>query len=301
MPQAGVTPKLVHDEILSYEEIVRVVQAAAGLGISKIRLTGGEPLVRLGMADLVEMIARVPGIDDIAMTTNGTLLTRYADDLKQAGLHRVNISLDTLRPERFHHITRLGKLADVLAGIEAAERAGLHPIKLNNVVMRGLNDDEVVDFARLTRDRAWHVRFIEVMPVGSIAGLATLEHVPAAAVRNAIESALGRLEPADGATRGNGPARYYRLAGAIGTIGFIAAVSEHFCFRCNRLRLTADGRLRPCLLADDEMDLRTPLRQGAGQQELQALLCTAIENKPAGHHLADGKVPLRRLMSQIGG
>lgn len=301
MPAEGIASKFSHTDILTYEEIVHVVEAAAGLGICKIRLTGGEPLVRLGIVELVRMIAQVAGIDDLSMTTNGILLSRYARELKSAGLHRVNVSLDTLRPERFHHITRLGHLEDALAGIEAAERVGLQPIKINMVVMRGFNEDEIIDFARLTRERAWHVRFIEVMPVGGTAGLATMEHVPMAAVRTQIEEALGTLAPADGLARGNGPARYYRLDGAIGTIGFIAAVSEHFCFRCNRLRLTADGRLRPCLLSDEEVDVRAALRQGASLEELQALLRAAIEHKPAGHNLAQGQIPVGRGMSEIGG
>jgi len=301
MPAEGVSPKFAHDNILSYEEIARVVEAAANLGISKIRLTGGEPLVRLGIVDLVELISGVPGIDDISMTTNGILLPRYAEALKIAGLHRVNISLDTLQPDRFQRITRLGKLADVLAGIEAAGQAGLRPVKLNNVVMRGMNDDEVVDFARLTLDRAWHVRFIEVMPVGATAGLAEMEHVPMSEARGRIEDALGSLAPAGNDGKGNGPARYYRLPNALGTVGFISAVSEHFCFNCNRLRLTADGKLRPCLLSDQEIDLRAALRQGADLGELQTLLRTAIERKPAGHQLAEHGAPVNRQMSQIGG
>lgn len=301
MPAEGLSTKFPHAEILAFEEIVRVVEAAADLGITKIRLTGGEPLVRLGLPNLVRMIAAVPGIDDIAMTTNGVLLPRYADDLKRAGLHRVNVSLDTLRPERFARITRLGKLDDTLAGIDAAERVGLGPIKLNMVVMRHFNDDEVADFARMTLTRAWHVRFIEVMPVGATAGAALLEHVSMAEIKAHIEDALGPLAPAAERMQGNGPARYYQLAGAAGTVGFIAAVSEHFCFRCNRLRLTADGKLRPCLLSDAELDLRTALRQGASRAELEELLREAIEQKPAGHTLSEGVHPTARQMAQIGG
>ena len=301
MPSEGTAPKFRHAEIMTFEEIVRVVEAAASLGITKIRLTGGEPLARLGIVDLVAMISAVPGIDDIAMTSNGTLLAHYAEDLKRAGLHRVNISLDTLGPERFRRITRMGDLSDVLAGIEAAERADLRPIKLNNVVMRGFNDDEVVDFARLSLSRDWNVRFIEVMPLGELADSAEMGYVPIADVRRRIEAALGPLIPAGEGAQGNGPARYYRLVDALGTVGFISAVSEHFCFRCNRLRLTADGRLRPCLLSDEEIDLRGALRQGANREELEALLQRAIENKPAGHGLAAGMVPQGRSMSQIGG
>ena len=301
MPAEGVPHKFAHADILSYEEIVRVVRAAADLGINKIRLTGGEPLVRLGVVDLVAMIAGVPGIDDISMTTNATLLARYAAELKRAGLHRVNVSLDTLRPDRFQQISRLGELEDVLAGIDAAARVGLQPIKLNFVVMRGVNDDEIVDFARLTLTQSWHVRFIEVMPVGATAGLAKMEHMPVSEVRQRIEQNLGTLSPADKGERANGPALYYRLEQAAGTIGFISAVSEHFCFNCNRLRLTADGKLRPCLLSDQEIGLREALRRGAESEELQVFLRTAIERKPAGHHLAENMVPSARQMSQIGG
>lgn len=301
MPAGGIPHKFSHEDILRYEEIVQVVRAAAGLGINKIRLTGGEPLARLGVAGLVRMIAAVPGIDDISMTTNGILLARHARELKDAGLHRINVSLDTLEPARFRQITRLGDLKDVLAGIEAAEQAGLSPIKINNVVMRGLNDDEIPAFARLTLTRAWHVRFIEVMPVGETAGLAKVGFVPMAEVRQRIESEIGPLVPSDGAERGAGPARYYRLPNALGTIGFISAVSEHFCFHCNRLRLTADGKLRPCLLSDREIDIRAALRRGADLEELQDILRQAIGEKPAGHHLAEDITATGRLMSQIGG
>jgi len=301
MPADGVPDKFSHGHILSYEEIASVVRAAAEVGISKIRLTGGEPLARLGIIDLVEMIAGTPGIDDVSMTTNAILLPRYAAELRRAGLNRVNISLDTLRSDRFHQITRLGRLEDVFAGIGAATRAGLQPIKLNCVVMRGVNDDEIVDFARLTLREDWHIRFIEVMPLGSTAGLAKMEHMPVSEVRERIEQSLGALTPAEKGDRANGPARYYRLENAVGTVGFIAAVSEHFCFSCNRLRLTADGKLRPCLLSDEEIDLREALRSGAGSKELQELLRTAIESKPAGHHLSEDVIPSARQMSQIGG
>jgi GTP 3',8-cyclase len=301
MPAEGISGKLRHEDLLTYEELSRVVRAAADLGISKIRLTGGEPLVRLGVVELVSMIAKTPGIDDIAMTTNGVFLAQEAVHLKHAGLQRVNISLDTMSHAKFRSITRLGELDAVLAGIRAAERVGLHPIKINNVVMRGCNDDEIVDFARLTYRHPWHVRFIEFMPVGGTALKAIAEYVSVAAMRAVIEGACGPLASASSAGRGAGPARYYRLSGALGTIGFIAAISEHFCFGCNRLRLTADGRLRPCLMSDNEIDLRMALRSGADETVLQALLQQAIEHKPSGHHLDQGQIPLARQMAQIGG
>jgi cyclic pyranopterin phosphate synthase len=300
MPEQGV-PSCSHDDILRYEEIERVVRAAAALGICKIRLTGGEPLVRLGVVDLVRTLAHIPGIEDVAMTTNGILLSRYAAPLAEAGLRRVNISLDTLQPERFHAITRRGDLDATLAGIDAAFRAGLEPVKINTVVMRGQNDDEVVDLARKTLDAPWHVRFIEWMPVGEAAqGQDWRTHVVTAAeIRARIEAVLGTLSPAT--VNGAGPARSYKLQGATGTLGFISAVSEHFCASCNRLRLTADGKLRPCLLAADELDLRTPLRQGASEADIKALLQEAIHAKPQGHHLADHTRVRDRAMAQIGG
>jgi len=301
MPPEGV-PKRAHDEILRYEEIETVVRAAAELGITKVRLTGGEPLVRPGIVELVRMLARVDGIDDLAMTTNAILLSDYANELAQAGLTRVNISLDTLRPERFERITRCGRLEDALAGIEAAHAAGLEPVKINTVVIRGMNDDEVVDFARKTVE-GWHVRFIELMPVGN--GVTIVDDwrervVTAREIREQIETALGSLEPAK-LNAGGGPARYYRLPGASGTLGFITPISEHFCTQCNRLRLTADGRLRPCLLAESELDLRTALRAGAGVEQIKALIVQAIESKPMRHHLDECRVPEGRTMSEIGG
>ena len=302
MPPDGVAWR-PHEEILRYEEIETVVWAATDLGISKIRLTGGEPLVRPGIVELVRMLALVPGVDDLAMTTNGVLLARYSAALADAGLRRVNVSLDTLRPERFQRITRRGQLADVLTGIEAARQAGLEPIKINTVVIRGMNDDEVVDLARKTMEVGWNIRFIEVMPVGNGVLADGGWHdrvVTGQEVKQQIEAALGRLEPAKMAT-GIGPASYYRLPGASGTLGFITPISEHFCYRCNRLRLTADGQLRPCLLSDQEIDLRTPLRQGADAAEIRALLLKGIESKPMRHHLDECDLPEARVMSEIGG
>jgi cyclic pyranopterin phosphate synthase len=302
MPSEGV-PWRSPEQILRFEEIETVVRAAAALGISKVRLTGGEPLVRLGIVDLVRMLAAVPGIDDLTMTTNGILLSRHAQALAAAGLHRVNVSLDTLRVERFERITRWGRLEAVLDGIEAAHQAELEPVKINVVIIRGMNDDELVDFGRKTIHAGWNVRFIEWMPVGE--GPLTEYQwsdavVTAEEMRERIQAALGRLLPATPSV-GNGPARYYRLPGAKGSLGFISPVSEHFCYRCNRLRLTADGQLRPCLLSDEEIDLRMALRGGAGVAEVKALILQAIESKPSQHHLAERERPRKRLMSQIGG
>ncbi|MGD8968744.1 MAG: GTP 3',8-cyclase MoaA [Anaerolineae bacterium] len=303
MPEEGI-PWRPHAEVLRYEEIEAIVRAAAELGISKVRLTGGEPLVRLGIVELVGQIASIPGIDDLAMTTNGVLLSRYAKDLADAGLQRVNISLDTLDAERFRRITRCGDLQDVLTGIEAARQAWLRPIKINTVVIRGLNDGEVVDLAAKTLEADWwNIRFIELMPVGN-GGLMTQSWedkvVTAQQVRERIEAALGNLEPAKMRT-GGGPARYFRFPGAMGSIGFITPISEHFCYKCNRLRLTADGQLRPCLLSDQEVDLRTPLRQGATVDEIKTLVVEGINRKPMRHHLNEHIHPEGRAMSEIGG
>jgi cyclic pyranopterin phosphate synthase len=297
MPQEGIS-LMSHYDILSYEEIYTLVKVAAELGINKIRLTGGEPLVRAGVSDLVRLIAEIETIDDISLTTNGILLARYAADLKDAGLVRVNVSLDTLQPERFRRITRCGDLKDTLNGIEAAREAGLTPVKINMVVMAGVNDDEIPDFALKSVNDGWHVRFIEQMPVNSEA-TASPGFFSVSDMRKRIEP-LGKLEPWK-VEVGNGPARYFRLPGANGTIGFITPVTEHFCYQCNRLRLTADGKLRLCLLNEDEIDLKDPLRSGASVAELKALMENAIARKPQGHHLAEGVTHKGRPFSQVGG
>ncbi len=299
MPEEGV-PKLSHQDILRNEEIVRIVRIAVEIGFVHIRLTGGEPLVRAGIVDLVSELARIPGLDDLAMTTNGILLRQYAEPLARAGLRRINLSLDTLRPERFRQMTRWGNLEDVLAGREAALAVGLRPVKINMVVIRGLNDDEVVDMARMTLQPDWHVRFIEVMPLGAGVHWSGDGVVPSAEIRARIEEALGPLIPVYSEV-GIGPARYYRLPDAAGTVGFISAVTEHFCRGCNRLRLTSDGRLLPCLLSGASVDLRTPLRQGATDEELRDLFLQAVLIKPRGHTLAEDGVPAALPMSHIGG
>lgn len=287
------------DELLSDDEILLVLRVAADLGVRKVRLTGGEPTVRHGLIDLVRRIAAIDGMQDIAMTTNGVLLGRLAQPLAEAGLGRVNVSLDTLDPEQFQRITRWGRLEDVLAGLDAAERAGLSPVKVNAVVVRGFNEGAVADLARLTLDRGWDVRFIEMMPFGSVAGFQTSAYVPTAETMAKIEAVLGPLAPID--TSGYDPARTYRLDGARGTLGFISAVSQPFCAQCGRLRLTAEGRLRLCLLRDDEVDLKAPLRAGASFEELRDRFAAAAYRKPWGHGLARHVIPRERIMSQIGG
>jgi cyclic pyranopterin phosphate synthase len=266
------------------------------LGINKIRLTGGEPLVRADLAELIKMLSQIEGIQELSLTTNGTVLKKYALELKQAGLSRVNVSLDTLKLDKFRYITRLGELKGVLEGIEATKEAGFEPIKINTVVMRGINDDEVLDFTRMTYKDGWHVRFIELMPFKGVA-----EFVPSNELRQRI-SLLGKLEPCT-PVAGNGPAMYYRLAGAKGTIGFISPLTElSFCSRCNRMRLTSDGKLRPCLLGEDEIDLRISLRNNVSMDELKRLILKAVASKPEHHQLGGGNIRVvKRKMSQIGG
>jgi len=294
MPSEGVH-WIPHSEILSYEEISAIVQIAAKLGVNKIRLTGGEPLVRSELPKLIRMLWQIEGIDEVSLTTNGTLLKKYAMELKQAGLRRINVSLDTFKADRFQRITRLGELKDVLDGIEAAKSVGLWPVKINTVVMRGINDDEVLDFANKAYREEWHVRFIELMPFGGVT-----EFVPSNELRQLVGS-LGELEPCPPII-GNGPARYYRLPGAEGTIGFISPITEpFFCSSCNRMRLTSDGKLRPCLLSDNEIDLKGSLRNNASMQEIKHLILKAVASKPEHHRLAEGLIPISQKMSQIGG
>ncbi len=292
-------PRLLHSGILRYEEIQRVVQAAARLGVRSLRITGGEPLMRPNISTLIELLIKVEGIDDITLTTNGTLLGKYAEELKEAGLKRVNISLDTFKADRYKQITGSDKLKDVLDSIEAAQKAGLTPVKINTVVMRGINDDELLDFARISASEGWHVRFIEMMPLvnSEIEGrkLVSVKEIMAT-----IKQSLGELEPCL-TTSGRGPAKYYRLPNAEGTIGFIGPVTECFCATCNRFRITADGGLRPCLLEDDEIDIKTPLRNGANIDELEKLMKQAAALKRERHRLNETYTHGQRQMWQIGG
>jgi len=300
MPPEGI-PLQSHAAMLRYEEITAVVQAAASQGIREVRLTGGEPLVRLDLAELVRQIAAIPGIEDISLTTNGLLLGKYAQELAQAGLRRVNVSLDTLRPDRFARITRGADLAQVWQGLAAADEAGLKPIKLNMVAMRGVNTDEILDMARLTRDHDWHVRFIELMPIQNQAAWGDGFPAPHAAYFP-IAEILAQLAPLNLepilTDVGRGPAHQYRIPGAPGRLGFISPLSEPFCQECNRLRLTADGNLRPCLLSDREIPLLPALRQG---EPVLPLILQAVEQKPAGHELGLNHSPAGRCMRQIGG
>lgn len=289
-----------HQDELSAADLLRIIRAGVRVGIKKVRLTGGEPLVRPDVPTLVTKLAEIPEIDDIALTTNGLLLAPQAARLKTAGLRRVNISLDTLNPDRFRRITRHGQLSAVWHGVEAALTHGLHPVKLNMVVMRGVNDDEVVRFAHLAVDHPLHVRFIELMPIGASSAKAAELFVSANEIRGAIEERYGPLRPVK-PTGNGGPARCWTALGFKGSIGFISPLSGYFCSSCNRLRLTAVGTLRPCLCEADELDLAGPLARGANEDELAALISMAIARKPEGN-TKPGIQPVKdRLMSQIGG
>jgi cyclic pyranopterin phosphate synthase len=307
MPSDGVAPAR-HADILNYEEIIRIATAAARLGVRKIRLTGGEPLVRKNIAFLVSSLRTIPGIEDLSLTTNGILLEQHAQTLADAGLDRVNISIDSFRPDRYREITRGGNLEAVLRGIRAAEQAGLRPLKINMVPMRGMNEDEILDFAKLTIDTERHVRFIECMPVGSVNFWDSGKYVTTDEIRRIIET-LGPLSPVR--ARKNGPSKYYRIEGAKGVIGFISALTHHYCGDCNRLRLTADGKLRPCLFSETEIDIRSAIRAGVPDEEIERLLKLSIEVKPKGHLLDSSThstcsselLPhaAKRPMSRIGG
>ncbi len=299
MPEEGVD-SVGHGGILSYEELLRIAAAAVRLGVRKIRVTGGEPLVRKGVVEFIAALAALPGPPEIVLTTNGLLLAELAAPLKAAGLSRINVSLDTLRPERFERITRRPGLERVLAGIAAAEGAGLAPMKINMVPLKGINADEIVDFARLTLEHPWEVRFIEFMPVSGGLDYSADERFPAETILAEL-ARLGELLPIP--RRGPaGPARLFRYAEGRGRIGVIPAVSQHFCGECNRLRITADGRIRPCLLASDELDIRAALRHGVDGAELEELLRAAATAKPKGHRLGEADYREgRRGMERIGG
>jgi len=296
MPLAGLE-WLPKSGILSYEEIARVVGELAPLGLRRLRITGGEPTLRPDLELLIGMLREVPEIEDISLSTNGVRLPALAQTFVQAGLDRVNISADSLRPDRIKAISRRNIDFDPIAAARAAETAGLSPIKINVVVMRGINDDEVCDFARLTFEHEWHVRFIELMPVGEMRDLTWDHVVPSDEILHRLEG-VAPLEPTVGPMRGNGPARYFRFHGASGTVGIITPMSHTYCGSCNRVRLTADGRLRTCLFGEEETDLRTPLREGL---PLEPFFRSALASKPQEHHLLQMSVGGLRALSQVGG
>ena len=296
MPQEGL-PWLPKADILSYEEIAHIVGELAPLGLRRLRITGGEPTIRPDLVQLIAMLRAIPQIEDIALSTNGVRLPDMAAALRSAGLDRVNMSADSLRAERISAIARRSLAFDPVRSAIAAEEAGLLPVKINVVVMRGVNDDEIEDFASLTREHPWHVRFIELMPVGDMREL-TWEHVVPSDEILARVGALGALQPDAGPARGNGPAAYHRLPGAAGSIGVITPMTHTYCGSCNRVRLTADGRLRTCLFGDHEVNLRDPMRAGA---DLVPLYRQALADKPLEHQLLQMRVGGLRALSEVGG
>jgi cyclic pyranopterin phosphate synthase len=287
-------------ELMQDDEIFRLVRVFARLGFDKIRLTGGEPTVRAHVVDLVREIIHTPGIRTLTMTTNGVLLKRLAQPLKDAGLKRVNISLDTLDPAKFRRLTRWGTVQDVWDGIKTAEEVGLTPVKINSVVVRGYNENDVAELANLTIDNPWQLRFIEMMPFAGATDLQISQLVTAAEIQSRVEAVTGPLE-VDNNGELDGEARVFRIPGARGTVGFISSVTMPFCASCTRARLTADGRLRLCLLREGEVDLLAPMRLGASDEDLRKLIIDGIWDKPWGHQLAEGLIPLNRVMSEIGG
>ena len=291
---------LPRPEILTLEEIERLARIAVGLGIEKIRVTGGEPTARRDLPILIEKLARIPELRDLSLTTNGMLLRKMAQPLWDGGLRRINISLDTLNGDRFKHIARKDAFPEVWAGIEEAERVGFHPIKINMVVMRGYNEDEVVEFAKLARRRPWHVRYIEFMPLDGDGIWSREKVVPAQEILDRI-SAVVPLEPAhDGIL--SDPARVFRFKDGVGDIGVIASVSEPFCFACDRIRFTPEGKFRTCLFSLTETDLKGPMRAGASDEEIRALIREGVRHKEAGHGINDPEfVKPKRAMYAIGG
>lgn len=298
MPEDGVE-SVGHDAVLSYEELYRVARVAVEQGVRKIRLTGGEPLVRKGVVDFIASLVQLPQQPELTLTTNGILLAEQAQQLKQAGLSRINVSLDSLQPERFRQITRRDGLERVLQGLAAAAAAGFDSLKINMVPIRGVNADEIGNFARLSFEHPWQIRFIEFMPVSTGLDYRSDQLYPAEQIKSDLQQ-IAELTPE--ARQGIlGPARIYRLQGAQGTVGIIHAVSDHFCNDCNRLRLTADGQLRPCLLSDREIDLRSVLRAGVSDRELVEVLRRSVAEKPERHCLGEGYQPGQRKMQGIGG
>ncbi len=299
MPEEGIED-IGHENILTLEEIARLIKVAAKVGIRKVRLTGGEPLVRRNITRLIAEIAEIPQISDIAITTNGILFADMAEELREAGLTRVNFSLDSLDPDRFKYITSRGSLSDVVRSITKATEMGMAPIKINTVVMKGINDHEILDLVELAKKMPLHVRFIEFMPVGDLPFYKTDRVVTVSELREIIEQKYELYKGA--AIQGNGPAKSYLIRGGVGTVGFISAMSDHFCGECNRIRMTADGKLRGCLFGKQEFNLKLALQNQASDQKMADLFSKAIREKPNRHHMSEGwGNDNKRKMYQIGG
>jgi len=299
MPEEGVK-FMPHAEILTYEEMLVIIKLCIQKGIRKLRLTGGEPLIRKGVIDFIKKVSELDGLEEVTLTTNGVYLKEFAHSLRQSGIYRINVSMDTLRPDRFFNITRRDLFDRVREGIEEAESTGLNPIKINVVIMKGVNDDEILDFAQLTYSKPYHVRFIELMPVGDPEKWIPHRFISTREVFDKI-STLGKVTPVSSDLLA-GPARRFTLEGSKGEIGLIGALSYHFCENCNRLRLTADGKLRGCLFSDSETDIKGPLRNGAKEQYILKLIEETIQNKPRSHGQAVWQPrKCSRSMNGIGG
>jgi len=299
MPEKGIR-FMTHSEILTYEEMLHIVRLSIQKGIRKVRLTGGEPLVRKGFISFLERLCKIKGLDEITLTTNGMLLKSFAADIKNCGISRINVSLDSLRPERFFRITGRDCYKQVWEGIEEAEHMGFNPIKINVVAIKGVNDDEILDFAALTLEKPYHIRFIELMPIGDKNISMVDKFISSKEIFKKIET-ISILQPIANNLL-DGPAERYALEGAKGEVGFIGALSNHFCDKCNRLRLTPEGHLRGCLFSDQEIDLKTPLRQEKKDVCLLKLIELAIKNKPKEHGLLEyGPRKCVRQMNSIGG
>lgn len=299
MPYTGVE-KLEHFSILNLEEIARLVRIAAQAGIRKVRLTGGEPLVRKNVAQLIRYIRDIEEIDDISLTTNGTLFGSMAEELKDAGLDRINFSLDSMVADKFQYITRVGRLDTVMSAIDKALRLELHPVKINTVLIRGFNDDEILDFAAMAYERPLHVRFIEFMPIGDLQFWDRGNIISSQETKDIISGRYRLLDAKK--IKGSGPARYFNLEGGQGSIGFISPMSNHFCSACNRIRMTAEGKLRGCLYDKREVDLKQAMENGASDEQLRQMFLETISSKPDKHHMNNGwGADNRRKMYQIGG
>ena len=302
-PQEGISLQ-GHGDILRYEEMIRVISVAVKMGLIKVRLTGGEPLVRRGFVEFIAELKRLDGLKDISLTTNGILLAEFSRGIYDAGINRINISLDSLNQDKYFQITRGGNLADVLRGIARAEEAGFSPIKINTVAIKGFNDDEALDFARLAEEKPFQVRFIELMPVGKTNLDYGEDYMPGSQLIEIIRRRY-TLEPVKNkVNKSDGPAKIFKIKGGRGEIGFINPVSDHFCSTCNRMRLTSDGKLRACLLNESEVDLKTALKENCSDAELEKLIWDAVLLKPKQHDMVCTENSLRkcsRNMSEIGG
>jgi len=299
VPQGGIA-KLRHEDILTYEEIIRLTRIAVNLGVYKVRLTGGDPLVRKGIYEFITQLTDLSGLEEVSLTTNGIYLKENLEKIKSSGIKRINVSLDTLRRERYEKITGYGGFQQVWEGIELARELSFNPIKINMVPIKGLNDDEIMDFAKLSLKYPYHIRFIEYMPVGTVNPDVHLGYVPNSLIRTQL-GRLGKLTQVP-KTQYDGPAERFKFEGASGEIGLISPLTDHFCPMCNRLRLTAEGHLRACLLSDQEEDLKGPMRRGASDSDLAQIFLKTAFNKPHAHHLnSKDSTPFLGQMSSIGG